>query len=39
VNIIQKLAGTGWEANAITLRTAAIIIVYSTAEYGAPMGQ
>jgi len=37
VNLIRKLAGTGWGANAITLRTATMAIVYSTAEYGAPM--
>jgi hypothetical protein len=37
VNLIQKLAGTGWGANAITLRTATMAIVYSTAEYGSPV--
>jgi len=33
---VQKLAGTGWGADANTLRTATIALVYSTAEYGAP---
>jgi hypothetical protein len=31
INIVRKLAGTG--AGAETLRTAALAIVYSTAEY------
>jgi hypothetical protein len=34
-NIVRKLAGTGWGAE--TLRTAALTIVYSTAEYFAPV--
>lgn len=29
INPIQKLAGTGWGANAVTLRTASMGIVYS----------
>jgi len=37
VNLVQKLAGTGWGADATTLRTATIALVYSTAEYGAPV--
>ncbi|KAL4119302.1 hypothetical protein QTP88_012127 [Uroleucon formosanum] len=35
INIIQKLAGTGWGADGRTLRTATLALVYSTAEYGA----
>ncbi|KAF0749652.1 Uncharacterized protein FWK35_00024378 [Aphis craccivora] len=35
INIIQKLAGTGWGADGRTLRTATLVLVYSTAEYGA----
>ncbi|KAE9523030.1 hypothetical protein AGLY_016661 [Aphis glycines] len=35
VNLIQKLAGTGWGASAKTLRTAALALTYSAAEYGA----
>lgn len=34
---MQKLAGTGWGADATTLRTARIALVYSTTEYGAPV--
>lgn len=37
VNLIQKVAGTGWGVNAITLGTATMAIVYSTAEYGTPV--
>lgn len=37
VNLIQKFAGTGWGANAITLRAVTMAIVYSTAKYGAPV--
>jgi hypothetical protein len=33
INIVRKLAGTGWGAGGETLRTAALAIVYSTAEY------
>lgn len=36
-NIIQKLTGTTWGASAISLRTAAIALVYSTAEYCSPV--
>jgi hypothetical protein len=36
-NIIQKLAGSGWGARAETLRTAGLSLVYSTAEYCAPV--
>lgn len=32
-NILHKLAGTSWGCNGITLRTAALALVYSTAEY------
>jgi hypothetical protein len=32
---LRKLAGTGWGAGAETLRTSALAIVYSTAEYCA----
>jgi len=37
VNLVQKLAGTGWRADATTLRTATTAFMYSTAEYGAPV--
>jgi hypothetical protein len=37
INIVRKLAGTGWGAGTETLRTAALAIVYSTAEYCAPV--
>jgi hypothetical protein len=37
INIVRKLAGTGWGAVTETLRTAALAIVYSTAEYCAPV--
>jgi hypothetical protein len=37
VNIVQKLAGKGWGAGAETLRTAALAIVYSTAECCPPV--
>lgn len=36
-NIIQKLAGTMWGASAKTLRTAALSLVYSCAEYCSPV--
>jgi hypothetical protein len=36
-NIIQRLAGSGWGANAGTLRTAGLSLVYSTAEYCVPV--
>ena len=35
VNLIQKLAVTGWGADAKTLRTAALALTYSAAEYGS----
>lgn len=38
-NIIRKLTGTTWGAQAATLRTAALSLVYSTAEYCAPVWQ
>jgi hypothetical protein len=37
INIVRKLASTGWSAGTETLRTAALAIVYSTAEYCAPV--
>ena len=36
-NIIQKLTGTGWGAGADTLRTSSLALVYSAAEYCAPV--
>ncbi|KAG5875954.1 hypothetical protein JTB14_001450 [Gonioctena quinquepunctata] len=36
-NIIPKLAGTTWGATAATLRTAALALVYSVAEYCCPV--
>ena len=36
-NIISKLAGTGWGAPAPVLRTSAIALVYSVAEYCVPV--
>lgn len=36
-NLIRNLANTSWGANAETLRTSAIALVYSTAEYCAPV--
>lgn len=36
-NIIQKLCGTTWGASADTLRTSSLALVYSTAEYCAPV--
>ena len=35
-NIIAKLAGTSWEANAQTLRSSAMALCYSVAEYCVP---
>ena len=37
VALIRRLAGSGWGAGAKTLRTAALSLVYSTAEYCAPV--
>ena len=34
---MRRLAGSGWGAEAKTLRTAALSLVYSTAEYCAPV--
>ncbi len=36
-NLLRKLAGTGWGANGHTLRITALALVYSTAEYAAPV--
>ncbi len=36
-NLIQKLAGSTWGSNGSTLRTAAMGLVYSTAEYCCPV--
>lgn len=36
-NIIQKLCSTSWGASANTLRTSALSLVYSAAEYCAPV--
>ena len=37
VTLLRRLAGLGWGAGARTLRTAALSLVYSTAEYCAPV--
>ena len=37
VSLLKQLAGTGWGASAKTLLTAALSLVYSTAEYCAPV--
>ena len=37
VSLLRRLAGSGWGASAKTLRTAALSLVYSTAEYCAPV--
>ena len=37
VALMRQLAGSGWGAGAKTLRTAALSLVYSTAEYCAPV--
>jgi hypothetical protein len=37
MNIVRKLPATGWGAGTETLRTAVLAIVYSTAEYCAPV--
>lgn len=36
-NLIRKLVGTNWGANGNVLRTSALSLVYSTAEYAAPV--
>ena len=36
VSLLRRLAGSGWGAGAMTLRTAALSLFYSTAEYSAP---
>jgi hypothetical protein len=36
-NIIQKLAGSTWGSSAEVLRTSSLALVYSTAEYCAPV--
>jgi len=35
VNLVQQLAGTVWDSDAKTLRTAVLALTYSAAEYGA----
>ena len=35
-SLLRRLAGLGWGAGAKTLRTAALSLIYSTAEYCAP---
>ena len=37
VSLLRRLVGTGWGASAKTLRTAALSLVYSTAEHCAPV--
>ena len=37
VSLLRRLVGTGWGASAKTLHTAALSLVYSTAEYCAPV--
>lgn len=36
-NLIRKLVGTNWGANGNVLRTSVLSLVYSTAEYAAPV--
>ena len=36
VSLLRRLAGSGWGAGAKTLSTAALSLIYSTAEYCAP---
>ena len=36
VSLLRRLAGSGWGAGAKTLRTTALSVTYSTAEYYAP---
>ena len=37
VGLLRRLAGSSWGAGAITLRTATLALVHSTAEYCAPV--
>ena len=37
VALLSRLAGSGWDAGATTLRTATLALVHSTAEYCAPV--
>ena len=37
VNLIRKLAGSNWGAGFTTLRTSTLALVYSAAEYAAPV--
>ena len=37
VALIRRLAGTGWGARATTLHITTLALVYSTAEYCAPV--
>ena len=37
VGLLRRLAGSGWGAGATTLRTAALALVHSAAEYCAPV--
>ena len=37
VTLLRRLVGSGWGADAKTLCTAALLLVYSPAEYCAPV--
>ena len=37
-SLLRRLVGSGWSTGAKTLRTAALSLIYSTAEYCAPAG-
>ncbi len=37
VNLLRRLAGTGWGASFDTLHTSSVALAYSTAEYAAPV--
>ncbi|UYV68475.1 hypothetical protein LAZ67_5004422 [Cordylochernes scorpioides] len=37
INILHKLAGSSWGSDANTLRTSALALIFSTAEYCAPV--
>ena len=37
ITLLRRLAGSGWGGGAKTLRTAALSLVYSTADYCAPL--